>query len=214
MRSVSDYRADVLTIVGDAAGRRYSESILDMGLREALGEYRKYYPRKELIRTRVTGFEAGGKSAVVPWLLDASAEVLSVRSETDGEELNAACYAEPGRLIITSPWKTFRMDEVLRITVSVPHMVKGLDEAKQTTVPESHALSLATGAAGYAMRIRARSVTEVFGKRPEDREALSHQADGLIADFTRRVEKIALHESFQRAPYPRKSVHIRQGDGS
>lgn len=39
MRDVVDYRRDMLTILGDAGGRRYSEGMLDMGLREALAEY-------------------------------------------------------------------------------------------------------------------------------------------------------------------------------
>lgn len=39
MRDVADYRRDMLTILGDAGGRRYAEGMLDMGLREALAAY-------------------------------------------------------------------------------------------------------------------------------------------------------------------------------
>ena len=44
-------------------------------------------------------------------------------------------------------------------------------------------LTVCGGAAGYAMQIRARSVTEVFGKRPEDTDHLISQGDELIDAF-------------------------------
>ena len=202
MKTVSDYRADMLVLLGDSTGRRYSESMLDMGLREALACYRDYFPRKGLIHGRV--IEVRNGSAVVPWLLDESAVVLGVRSEVTGEELNAGCSMEPGHLVVTAPGKVFTIDEGLIISVSLPHTIKGLDGARETTVPDGHGLLLTNGACGYALRMRAHSVTEVFGKRPEDREALAVQAGEMIADFVRKMERLALHESFQHDPYPRR----------
>lgn len=201
MKTINDYRKDCLTILGDPSGRRFSEDMLDMGLLEGLRLYRNYCPRKGLIQSRVTEVRDG--SAVLPWLLDASVVVLGVRCGALGEELNAGSYQEPGRLVVTAPGKRFSVDEELMISVSLPQLIKGLDGARETTVPDSHALMLASGAAGYALRTRARSVTEVFGKRPEDREALSLQAEGLIADFLKGLERLALYESFQHDPYPR-----------
>ncbi len=100
------------------------------------------------------------------------------------------------------------VDDVLVMDVPVPHTIKGLGDGKVTTVPDGHALTLCGGAAGYAMRIRARSVTEVFGKRPEDREALSSQANRLIGDFENDLKKISLTASFQQNPWPVSNFRI------
>ena len=47
MKTISDYRAETLIILGDTAGRRYSEAILDTTIRQALGMLRKYLPNKD-----------------------------------------------------------------------------------------------------------------------------------------------------------------------
>lgn len=200
MRAVSDYRADVLTILGDATGRRYSESILDVGLRKALSTYGDFFPRKELVRASVTEVENDG--AVVPWMFGADTDVLSVKYR--GEYCPFSAYKEPGRLILNMP-EMPAAGEMLEITVRVPHTIKGLDEKTQTTVPDAHCMILSTGAAGHAMHIRARSVTEVFGKRPEDREALTSQAEALLSEFWRELSGI---QAAPVDPLPRGNFEI------
>ncbi len=49
MRTIEDYRAGCLMLLGDASGRRYTNEMLDMGFREALGVYRAFCPRKETV---------------------------------------------------------------------------------------------------------------------------------------------------------------------
>ncbi len=109
MKTLSDYRTLTRVLLGDPAGRRYSDETVDMGLLEALSEWGRRLP---------------------------------------GE------------------WT-----------------IEDLDGASETTVADEDAVILGKGAAGYSMGIRARSVTEVFGKRPEDTERLFDQADRLRADF-------------------------------
>lgn len=38
MKTVSEYRTAVLTVLGDPGGRRYSEEQIDLALKEALGK--------------------------------------------------------------------------------------------------------------------------------------------------------------------------------
>ena len=193
MRGITDYRSDVLTILGDASGRRYSESILDVGLRKALSTYGDFFPRKELIRASIAAVE--NDHAVVPWMFGEDTNVLSVKYH--GEYCPFAAYKEPGKLILNLA-DTPAAGEMLEITVRTPHMIKGLDEKTQTTVPDAHCMILCTGAAGHAMQIRARSVTEVFGKRPEDREALTNQAEALLSEFKKELKSIARQDSLLR----------------
>ena len=59
-------------------------------------------------------------------------------------------------------------------------------------VPREYASIVSRGAAGYALKIRAYAVTEVFGKRPEDREALERQADELITQYLDKLNALAM----------------------
>ena len=59
MKTVENYRADMLTILGDAGGRRYTPTMLDMGLREALRVYRSFCPRKETVTQTVKAVDLG-----------------------------------------------------------------------------------------------------------------------------------------------------------
>ena len=41
MKTITDYRAEMLLMLGDTAGRRYSEAQLDSALRQALDRAKK-----------------------------------------------------------------------------------------------------------------------------------------------------------------------------
>ena len=202
MKTIENYRADMLTILGDAGGRRYSPSMLDMGLREALRVYKSFCPRKETMT--VTVKEVEGNSLLIP-ALPPDVEVQTARI-AGGEWLEFATY-QTGQWLYINLYGYPVMPEAgtkLTLTLGCPHTIKGLDDAQQTSVPDAHAVTLAEGAAGYAMRIRARSVTEVFGKRPEDRAALMDQADQMVTGFFAGLATLqpAVHDPAPRGNFP------------
>ena len=199
MKTVENYRADMLTILGDAGGRRYTPTMLDMGLREALRVYRSFCPRKETVTQTVKAVD--GNSLLLP-ALPPDVEIQTVRI-VDGPWLEFATY-QTGQWVYVNVYGYPAMPEAgtkLQLTLGCPHTIKGLDDAQQTTAADAHALTIAAGASGYAMQIRARSVTEVFGKRPEDREALMQQADQMIAAFLKQMKETALTESYRQYPW-------------
>ena len=199
MREISDYRAGCRVVLGDQGGRRYDDNTLDMGFREALPVYRSFCPRRVTITQSVKGVE--GCSLLLP-PLEPGTEVQTVRI-VDGPWLSFGVYQDD-RSLYLNVYAYEQMPVVgtqLQLTLSVPHFIKGLDDAQQTTVPNTHSLTLIKGAAGYAMRIRARSVTEVFGKRPEDRAALMDQADGMEREFRGLLKEIALRVSYRQYPW-------------
>ena len=181
MRTIEDYRADCLVMLGDAAGRRYTNSMLDAGIREALPVYRSFCPRRETVTQTVKGVE--GSSLLLP-PLPPGVEIQTARI-SGGEWLSFGVYQDDRNLRLNC-YEYVSLPQPgapLVMTLSMPHIIKGLDDAHQTTVPDVHAGTVIKGAAGYAMRIRARSVTEVFGKRPEDRAALMEQAEEMITEL-------------------------------
>lgn len=199
MKTAENYRADMLTVLGDAGGRRYTPSMLDMGLREALPVYRSFCPRRETVTQTVKAVD--GNSLLLPPMRP-GVEIQTARIE-GGEWLEFSTYQ-------TDRWLYMKLygfpsmagaGTQLLMTLGVPHTIRDLDGAAQTTVPDAHAGTVVKGAAGYAMRIRARSVTEVFGKRPEDRAALMNEAEKILDEFRQELKEIALAESFRQYPW-------------
>ena len=207
MKTIDDYRAQCRILLGDEAGRRYSDAMIDMGFREALGIYGSYLPRIEEVQVRISAYEK--TSAVISRVFPDPMMVRGIRRNSSKDEMLFSLKTQPGKLLVDfhEPVRP-SVGELLQIEMSVPHTIKGVDEAGRTTVPDSHLTVMCKGAAGYAMRIRARSVTEVFGKRPEDREALMIQAADLVKEFLNELKQITLMESFNKNPWPVSNLSL------
>lgn len=187
--NLSDYKNQMLTILGDLTGRRYTDAMLEMGLREALGTYRAFCPRKETILAPI--LERDGISLCLN-PIKPGVEIVTARIE-NGKWLNFGTYQTDRRLYLNCYDYSDPLPEAgtrLLLELNLPHTVADLDDASGTTVPETHTLIVCSGAAGHAMRIRARSVTEVFGKRPEDRAALMDQADQMITEYFNQLSRL------------------------
>ena len=201
MKALSEYRTRTLIILGDETGRRYSTNILDTAIETALGTLKNYLPHKETVRMKVSGIS--GREAVLNWSPETGAEILTIRNES-GDLLNASDYRTGGRTYLQfygcGPIPA--AGDLLQVELGLPHVIRDLDGARMTTVPDSLMLTVCTGAAGYAMRMRARSVTEVFGKRPEDTENLIAQADTLETAYLAALNELSLSESLHRDPWP------------
>ena len=183
MKTISDYRTETLVLLGDAAGRRYSETQLNTAIRQALSMLRKYLPNKDTIEKTVAA--VNGREITLVWSPTPDAEILTIRN-ANGEVLTAADYRTGTRTYLqfyNSPMIP-GVGDTLSLEIGLPHTIKNLDSATDTTVPDDLFLTVCTGAAGYALQIRARSVTEVFGKRPEDTERLLEEADRMIAQYS------------------------------
>jgi hypothetical protein len=203
MLTINEYRADMLTILGDAGARRYTDSILDMGLREALGPYKAYFPRKETITMKAA--EVNGTSVTLSGMLPQDAEIITIRTNS-GNWLDYGEYRTDQKIYIQVYSKDYipAAGETLKLEIRNPHTIKGFLNGTITTIPDTHENTVCLGASGYAMRIRARSITEVFGKRPEDREALMNQADSMITEYFSQLATLqpASHDPLPRGGFP------------
>ena len=84
---------------------------------------------------------------------------------------------------------TLALADYRRILLPTALKVPVLDP---TLIPYDYGTIVTQGAAGYALLIRARAVTEVFGKRPEDREALERQGNELIAHYLNELNTLSM----------------------
>ncbi len=206
MKTITDYRTETLITLGDTAGKRYSEAQLDSALRQALIRLNKSRPVRETYRVKVADREI--RDVIINWCPGPGADILSVRDES-GEWLNTADYRTGGKLLLTIyNSRVPEVGETLQLEVTGAHTISGLDDAGNTTVPDALMQTICTGAAGYAMRIRARSVTEVFGKRPEDTDKLILQAGFLLADFEADLELRSLSAAMHSDPWPHRGFLI------
>ena len=206
MKNVEDYRNMILTIVGDAAGRRYSEDMLKLGLLEALDEYRDYCPRvvpQQLPVLSVTN----GRVISFPDYGPDETDIIYIKNPGGEYYVNYTIFYNYSKEKIEVTLRYNDMipqpGQTLDVGISVPHYIRGLDGKTITTVPDRHMRTVCKGAAAAAMKVRARSVTEVFGKRPEDREALTTQADAMHAEFLKELKQLAKQESLLRDPWGR-----------
>ena len=203
MLTISEYRADMLTILGDAGGRRYQENVLDMGLREALGPYKAYFPKKQTITMKAA--DVNGVSVTLSGMLPPDAEIITIRTES-GNWLDFGEYRTDQKIYIQIYNKLYipAAGETLKMEISSPHTIKGFLGQTFTSIPDAHENTVCLGASGYAMRIRARSITEVFGKRPEDREALMNQADSMITEYFTQLGTLqpATFDPLPRGEFP------------
>lgn len=202
MKTITDYRAEILIVLGDTAGKRYSEPQLDAALRQALDRLNKSRPVRETYKVKVAEREI--REAILNWCPGPDADILTVRNES-GDWLNVSDYRTGGRTYLRIyNSRTPEVGDTLLVEVSGSHTISGLDNEGQTSVPDTLMHAVCTGAAGYAMRIRARSVTEVFGKRPEDTDKLILQSNLLLGEY---LEQLASPSAVQD-PLPRGGFEV------
>ena len=199
MRTIEDYRAGCRIVLGDAAGRRYSDDVIDMGYREALVCFGQYSPAKETIYGTLTSVNA--RTGILSGIPGPDTEILSIRT-AEGKKLHWTGEWNGQKLYLHfSDRITPGTGDRLQLEIAVPHTIKGLDQAKKTTVSDTNALLLTKGAAASAMVLRAHSVTEIFGKRPEDCDNLIAQSEKLHGSFIQGLKVIALLSGCDQAPW-------------
>ena len=186
MKVLSDFRGSVRVYVGDGMNRRFSDDTIDMALRETLGIFRDYIPNKVTRSVNVDAVD--GRELEISCTEpeeDLDGDIISVLRDCNNEFISAVEYRYGTKtlLMIYGSSRIPAAGETLTIELGIPHTIKGLDSAPTTTVPDRWYMTIVKGAAADALRIRARSVTEVFGKRPEDTENLIAQAETLDQKF-------------------------------
>ncbi len=201
MKTISEYRTETLILLGDTAGRRYSEAQLNTAIRQAMATLKKYIPRKETVKVKAASSDRG--EVVLNWCPGSDAEILTIRNE-GGEILTASDYRTGQRTYLEfyNSRSIPAAGDPLTLELGLPHCIRGLDGSQNTTIPEDLFLTVCTGAAGYALQIRARSVTEVFGKRPEDTERLISEGRHLETQFIAALDFAAFETSVHRDPWP------------
>lgn len=205
--NLSEYRTQIRLLLGDINGRRYADDQLDLALKQALETASSYLDERNTIRVRIK--EILNRTVVLNMELPAGVRVLAVRWASNHEYMHCSIRSQMGKTYLdvseTDPMPA--AGDQLDIELPKRYRIDGLTD-KGDPFPDNLSLTLTEGAAGYAMLIRARSVTEVFGKRPEDRAALTAQGQDLIRGFVRELDLSAAASILKKDPWALRNFPI------
>lgn len=204
------YQNIIREITGDPAGKRFPEETLRAGLKLALNDYERYFPR---IRFEdVTATLAGENLLKLHAVFPPGDSLIGIRFPEPNTEIvavdrNKVVFTEGQTFLRISPILQFMLrytnGSKLRLILSTPHTIAALqDSMTETSVPYIHAVTIAKGAAAYALRIRANAVAEIHGKRMEEINALRHEAKTLFNEFRLELAERGISEKGLYEPLP------------
>ena len=192
-----------LELLGDVNQRRYTDATLKLGFRQALQEYDRFFPH--LVRKTVPVISVDKQIIRIGYGFGEAMNVAALQLPDGKITKEFLTTSYPGGSEITlsgrqrNPFAPGGSITLLSVTTNT---LTGIDDATQTTIYDHHVLSLITGAAAYAMRIRERSVMEVFGKRPEDTISLSAEAERLMREYQKDLNRLSLEAGGTGSPFP------------
>ena len=199
-------RTTTLQILGDEAGKRYSDGMLRVGLQFALEVYSLYFPR--IFNLEVVAESVQADAAFVTLVLPGGTIINGVALRRTGSELwqEIDCIAQPtgeGFLFRSKAFVGLTMPLILCLKLQQPHQLEGVNGATVTTIPEPHLQTLCEGTAGFALQTRAAAIAEVSGKAPQDFPRLERLSKTLLKSFQTRLRNDA-EASLERnsSPFP------------
>lgn len=181
------------SFLGDDGGRRFTETNLEMGLRAALQYLDSAAPAR--IEKRAVVKRVYNRAVLISLFIGTTGRIIEVWDQNKRLIPFVEADRSPNGIeLIIEEYYSIKAGDLLTVKITCPHMIDGLN-GDFTTVPDDLNLALSQGAAGHALEVRARSVTEVFGKRPEDTEKLLAQAAALKQAFKEFVAGIPKFEN-------------------
>ena len=168
MNTLAEFRTWIRAYLGDAAGARYTDSIVDQALRVALEELSHSIPQ-HCSQYHVV-IVAGNDQVidnVTHWL-----DVLEVyhpwTDDSNGVKVPFYATFDGYNMDLRFPTVTPQVDEVLWIKYTCKQIILNLDSETRTSFSPSFNSLLVQGAAGLSALSRASTVMEVPSKRLAD----------------------------------------------
>jgi hypothetical protein len=194
----------VRQLLNDAEKKRFPDDLLTCAIRQALELIDVRLP--QTITAQVT-VETSGRDQTLGDL-NGCLYLVSISypfSSSTGREL------EPGthfayRMNAGVPNLHFHDDiipqagEVLLITYAAPNTIEGLDDTAATTLPLACEAALVNGAAACACSLRAASLLEAYGSRPEESARLLETSRVGMEQFNHMLDGLKMLQEFGYPP--------------
>jgi hypothetical protein len=199
MTTLTDFRTQVLQILGDPSGSRFDTDTLDEALRWALGEYGRAAPQVMTAEFTVT---TAGREQDLSSLSGIGSILELYYPYTSGDESPTQQagfyqYQRGGKLYATiSGHNVPAVGDVMRITYTTGQTIENLDSATETSVLSTHEYVLASGAAGKAATMRAAALIEMYGSRQEEYTRLEAWGEKMLIEYADRLLMIKAENIF------------------
>jgi hypothetical protein len=179
MINLETLKSRVRLLLDDAGAVRFSEDLLESAARLALHGLDEKLP---LALTTTLEVSTAGRdqslSGIEGCLYLVSLGILTPSAETEEEiKIEYSYVLQSGTLSIHfSGIRVPQNGETLRIRYAAQNTLSGLDEATTTSLPDSAAVALEFGCAGYACLLRASALSEAYGARPGESARMVDQS--------------------------------------
>ena len=199
MLTLESIKSRVRLILDDAEGVRFSDALLESAIRQALARLDEKQP---LIRTLDQQMTASGRDVTLTGLMDALFILeVCIQSASPIEIKSGYSYTLQGETAQLHFSDTYvpGAGDILQVTYAAQNRLYGLDNATETTAPESASAALETGAASFACLLRAVSLSEAYGARAGESTRLVEQSSMWRELSEESMNKL---KTFQEFDYP------------
>ena len=200
MANLEDVKTRVRQILDDAAGTRFTDTLLENAARQALTRLDEALP---LMRSLdVTRTDSGRDQALTgltgPLFL---VKVIKIPDLPESREteirygFTCSLAGDSAALHFSGPVIP-RAGESLRVSYASRNTLAGLDGAEATTVPETALTALHYAYASAACLLRAASVSEAYGARPGESARLVEQSKVWMETAERDLQNMKNQQEF------------------
>lgn len=200
--TLAQFEERILIFLMDADAAIFSLTTINEGLRQALNEYSRAYPR--MIETVITCPGAGHEIALdelegligvsdVWWPYDSTAVEEGAEEWPPARVLGYQLRFGDGSpvLVLTGANQDQpQADDEIRVFYTTLHTIQDLDSAAATTVQADHETLLVRGAAGFALQARAIDLTEVVSANKFAQPNYHKMSAYLLTEFRAALDRL------------------------
>lgn len=186
MTDLTAYRSGIRIILGDPAGGRFGDALLDQAVRWALAAYSRVLPQVKTCTLTVTSAGREQSLASLTGLLNLLEVCFPYQTGSDALPVYPQWYfyrREACGFVYISGRRIPAAGEAIRLTFSAWHAISGLDGAAASTIPAEHEEIFLNGAAGKATMLRSLQLVEAYGSKTGEPEKLKDWSQGLLSGF-------------------------------
>lgn len=180
MLTIENIKNHVRQILDDAGSTRFSDALLINAIRQGLARLDEKLP---LIKTLDQIITSSGREQTLSGLVHPLYLIkVSLRTSSSGDSIQEiktgytySLEGETGRLLFEGAYSPCA-GENLQISYAAQNTLAGLDNAAETTIPNTASAALETGSASFACLLRAASLAEAYGARTGESARLVEQS--------------------------------------
>ncbi len=204
MSNLNELIIRVREILNDPSALRFSETVLEEGVRQAMQRINDRLP--QVLETEVPVVESGRNQPLTglsdPIYLISIAYPVSASETCELEpEVQFSYRMQAGQPIVHFLGSLVpQAGEKLSVSYAARHTLSGLEGALSTTLPDGVLTGLVNGAAGHACLLRAHALTEASGVKSSEVAQLLQIAQLRLDLFEKNLADLKVFQEFGFPP--------------